>query len=150
MDISRATVRPLLASRHQSFFLPDVAFAHKADSDCNQLLRFDFSVSSYVMFSIFRVLCFALLTLSLSGIVDARFVKRAPVGANGERLARRLPLPRPKRLYDPYKREYRYHENTVTLLSMRLVFLGVPRDGPSNIPTITTTVTVRYDSKGSK
>ncbi|KAJ3559024.1 hypothetical protein NM688_g591 [Phlebia brevispora] len=67
------------------------------------------------MFSLFRVVSFALLALSLLQLIDAYAVRRVPAGSNGERLAKRLPLPRPKRLYDPYRH--------------------VARQGPSVLPT---------------
>ena len=90
---------------------------------------------SYTMLSIFRVVSLLLIALSLFSAVDAYSAKRAPVGSNGERLAKRLPLPRPKRLYDPNRRTWCV--NVSFTVFTRISSIGVVRADPSATPTIT-------------
>lgn len=89
------------------------------------------------MLTLFRVAAFALVALSLFQVINARIVKRAPLQGvtNAERLAKRLPLARPKRLYDPYRRKFLSSYFSRYLLNSQS---DVARADPSGTVTSTT------------
>ena len=85
------------------------------------------------MLSIYRVVSLAFIALSLFQVVDALVVRRAPAaGSNGARLARRLPLARPKRLYDPLRRTC--HSVPAGSLTFDIANIDVLRTDPSATP----------------
>ncbi|KAF7789100.1 hypothetical protein EIP86_000034 [Pleurotus ostreatoroseus] len=73
------------------------------------------------MLSLFRLVSFAVLALPLFQLVDAHAIKRAPVvGSNGDRLAKRLPQPRPKRLFSSYGAIWHSYQHLCTFDFFRL------------------------------